>query len=69
MIRKSFFQYETVSIGTEINKSLEGQKELEMLCSDVLNRGGVSMIARDVLKDLIVGVSFNIIQVQHSNDI
>ena len=63
MIRKSFFQYEAVSIGSEINKSIEGQKELEMLCSDVLNRGGVSLIARDVLKDLIVGVSFNVIQV------
>lgn len=68
VIRKSFFQYEAVSIGSEINKSLEGQRDLEMLCGDVLNRGGVSLIARDVLKDLIVGVAFNIIQVSPLSD-
>lgn len=64
VIRKSFFQCETVSVGSEINKNVEAQKDLEILCDDVLKRSGVSVIARDVESDLIVGASLNVIQVE-----
>lgn len=64
VIRKSFFAYETVSIGSGIDKNLEAQKDLELLCDDVLKRSGVSLIARDVEKNLIVGVALNVIQVK-----
>jgi hypothetical protein len=63
VIRKSFFLYETVSIASEIDKNIEGQKDLELLCDDVLKKSGVSIIARDVEKDKIVGVALNVIQV------
>ena len=63
VIRKSFFLYETVSIGSGIDKNLDAQKELEGLCNDVLKASGVSIIARDIEKDLIVGVALNLIQV------
>lgn len=64
VIRKSFFQYETVSVGSEINTNAEAQKDLEILCDDVLTKSGVSVIARDVEGDKIVGVSLNVIQVK-----
>lgn len=63
VIRKSFFLYETVSIGSGIDKNLEAQKELESLCDDVLRNSAVSIVARDVEKGLIVGVALNLIQV------
>lgn len=63
VIRKSFFIYETVSVASEIDKNIEAQKDLELLCDDVLKRSGVSIIARDVEKDEIVGVALNVIQV------
>ncbi|KAG5679548.1 hypothetical protein PVAND_009108 [Polypedilum vanderplanki] len=63
VIRQSFFQFETVCIGSEIDKNIEGQKDLEGLCNDALNRrNNVSIVARDVCKDKIVGVSINVLQ-------
>lgn len=67
VIRKSFFRYETVSIGSEIDKNLDAQKDLELLCIDVLKRSDVSLIARDVEKDLVVGVALNVLQVDEIN--
>lgn len=64
VMRKSFFQYESVCIGTEINKTIEAQKDLEILCEDVLRKSGVSVIARDVESDKIVGVCLNVVQVE-----
>lgn len=63
VIRKSFFQFETVSVGSEINKNVEAQKDLELLCDDVLKRSGVSLIAREVETDKIVGAALNVVQV------
>jgi hypothetical protein len=63
VIRQSFFQFETVCIGSEINSSAGGQKDLEGLCKDALNRSDVSVIARDVSSDKIVGVAINVVQV------
>lgn len=67
VMRKSFFQYETVSVGSEIDKNIEAQNDLELLCDDALKRSGVSIVARDVEKDLIVGVTINVIQVKANN--
>lgn len=64
VIRQSFFQYETVSVASEININLEAQKDLEGLCVDALNKSDVSVVARDVEKDKIVGVAINVIQVK-----
>jgi hypothetical protein len=63
VIRKSFFQFETVSVGSEIDKNVEAQRDLERLCDDALQRSGVSIIAKDAEKDLVVGVAINVIQV------
>jgi hypothetical protein len=63
VIRKAFFAYETVAVASGIDKNVEAQKDLEQLCDDVLKRSGVSLIARDVEKNLIVGVALNVIQV------
>lgn len=67
VIRKSFFLYETVSVASEIDKNIGGQKDLELLCDDVLRKSGVSIIARVVENDEIVGVALNVIQVQMKN--
>ena len=64
MIRKSFFLYEAVSVGAEIDKNFEAQKELELLCLDVLKTSGVSLIAVDNETETVVGVSINVIQVR-----
>lgn len=63
VIRKSFFKFETVSVASEIDINPEGQQDLIKLCEDVLQRSNVSIIARDVENDLIVGVALNVIQV------
>lgn len=63
VMRKSFFMYETVSVSSGIDKSVEAQKDLERLCEDVLNKSGTSIIARDVEKDKIVGAALNVIHV------
>lgn len=49
-------------IGCEITSNVEPQKELELLYIDILERD-ISIIARDVENDKIVGVVLNIIQV------
>lgn len=63
VIRKSFFQYETVSVASGVNENVDAQKDLEVLCTDVLKRDGISLMARDMIKDRIIGVSLNVIQV------
>jgi hypothetical protein len=63
VIRKGFFLHETVAVASEIDKNIEGQNDLLKLCEDVLNKSNVTIIARDVEKDLIVGASLNVIQV------
>lgn len=67
VIRQSFFRYETVSVGSEIDKNLDAQKDLELLCIDVLKKSGVSLIARDVEKNLVVGAALNVLQVNKIN--
>lgn len=64
VIRKSFFRCETVSVGSEIDKNLDAQRDLELLCVDVLKKSGVSLIARDVERNLVVGVALNVLQVK-----
>lgn len=66
VMRNSFFQYETVSVASGVNKNVEAQKDLEILCSDVLKRNSISLMARDVDKDKIVGISLNVIQVANN---
>uniref|UniRef100_A0A182NSA4 N-acetyltransferase domain-containing protein n=1 Tax=Anopheles dirus TaxID=7168 RepID=A0A182NSA4_9DIPT len=61
VLRKSFFLHEMVCIGAEVNLSPQAQRDLEQLCLDVAN-GGVSMVARHIPTDTIVGVSFNVLQ-------
>ena len=65
VIRKAFFKYETVSVGSEIDHNVEAQKDLEGLCDDALKKSDVSIIAKDVELDKIVGVSINVIQVRN----
>lgn len=65
VMRQNFFQGETVSIGCEINKNVEAQKDLEGLCADALRKSNVSIVARDVQKDKIVGIAINVIQVNN----
>lgn len=65
VIRKAFFKYETVSVGSEIDHNIEAQKDLESLCDDALKKSDVSIIARDVESDKIVGVAINVIQVRN----
>lgn len=48
----------------EIDSNLEAKKDLERLCEEVLRSSGVSIIARDMIKDEIVGVAINMIQVR-----
>lgn len=56
--------YESVCIGTEINKpeSEQARDELTSLCKEVV-KDGVSLLAREVATNRIVGVSFNKLQV------
>ena len=65
VIRKSFFKYETVSVGSEIDQNIDAQKDLEGLCDDALKKSNVSIIAKDVELDKIVGVAINVIQVRN----
>lgn len=55
---------ESICIGTEINKpeSTEARAELTHLCREVA-KDGVSLLAREVATNRIVGVSFNKLQV------
>ena len=67
VIRNSFFKYEIGCVTCEIDSNLEAKKDLERLCVEVLRSSGVSIIARDVNSDEIVGVAINMIQVQIFN--
>ncbi|CRK97152.1 CLUMA_CG010549, isoform A [Clunio marinus] len=62
VIRKSFFRFETVSRSCQVDESVEGQKELELLCTEVLEKSSVSIIARDKNLNKIVGVAINVLQ-------
>lgn len=67
VMRQSFFQYETVSVGSEINKNEDAQRDLEKLCDDALIKSNVSLVARDVSKNKIIGVAINVIQVKKNS--
>ncbi|XP_011171947.2 uncharacterized protein LOC105204547 [Solenopsis invicta] len=62
VIRKSFFLYESVSIGVELTSEPGASEELEELCLNAA-KDGVSVVAIDVTTNEVVGVSFNKIQV------
>jgi hypothetical protein len=75
-LRQSFFLNESVCIGSEINKTVAAQKDLERLCIETA-KDGVSVLARHKPSGKIVGVAFNKIQVvcnasthnaEHKND-
>uniref|UniRef100_A0A182QEG6 N-acetyltransferase domain-containing protein n=1 Tax=Anopheles farauti TaxID=69004 RepID=A0A182QEG6_9DIPT len=61
VLRKSFFLFEMVCIGSEVNLTPQAQRDLEQLCLDVAN-AGVSLVARHIPTDTVVGVSFNVLQ-------
>lgn len=63
VMRKSFFLHEAVSVGSEIDKNVNAQKDLELLCLDALKTSGVTLIAIDKETGVLVGVSINVIQV------
>lgn len=63
VMKKSFFLYEAVSIGSQIDKNVNAQKDLELLCLDALKSSGVTLIALDKETGIVVGVSINVIQV------
>lgn len=63
VMRKSFFKYETVSVGSEIDSNEEAQRDLEKLCEDALEKSNSSFLAKDVETNKIVGVAINVIQV------
>lgn len=64
VLKEGYFPYETVSVGYEISKNVEAQKELEPLYTDVLEKN-LSIIAKDVESNKIVGVVLNLILVNH----
>lgn len=62
VITESFFQDETVCIGTEVNKNPVAAEELLELCADVA-LDGVSLVAIAIDSGEVVSVAFNKIQV------
>lgn len=62
VIRKSFFLYESVSIGVELSSEPGASEELEELCLNAA-KDGVSVVAIDITTNEVVGVAFNKIQV------
>lgn len=62
VMRKSFFVYESVSVGVEVNTEPGASKELEELCLNAA-KDGISVVAIDVSTNEVVGVAFNKIQV------
>jgi ribosomal protein S18 acetylase RimI-like enzyme len=64
VIRNAFFNQESVSVASEIDKNVDAQRDLEGLCEDVLKKSCVSIIARAVDNDKVVGVALNVIQVK-----
>lgn len=68
VLYQSFYMYESVCVGTEINKpeSEQARAELTNLCREVV-KDGVTLLAREVATNRIVGVSFNALQVFNRN--
>ncbi|XP_018302510.1 uncharacterized protein [Mycetomoellerius zeteki] len=66
VIRKSFFLYENVCIGVELNSEPGASKELEELCLYAA-KDGVSVVAIDITTNEVVGVAFNKIQVSSNS--
>ena len=64
VIRQAFYPFETVSIASEISGNVEAENDLQGLCNDILQKTGVSIIARDVGKNKLVGVAINLVQVK-----
>ncbi|XP_024881101.1 uncharacterized protein LOC112460579 isoform X1 [Temnothorax curvispinosus] len=62
VIKKSFFLYESVSIGVELNSEPGASEELKELCLYAA-KDGVSVVAIDITTNEVVGVAFNKIQV------
>lgn len=60
---RSFFEHESACIGNEIPQSEQGKTDLLALSVDAL-RDGVSIVAREVKTNEIVGIAINKIQVQ-----
>uniref|UniRef100_A0A182LUL8 N-acetyltransferase domain-containing protein n=1 Tax=Anopheles culicifacies TaxID=139723 RepID=A0A182LUL8_9DIPT len=67
VLRRSFFLHESVCIGSEVNITPQAQCDLELLCTEVANRG-VTLIARHSPTDTILGVAFNILQTLNQRD-
>lgn len=64
VIRKSFFLYESVCIGVELNSEPGASEELEELCLNAA-KDGVSVVAIDITTNEVVGVAFNKLQVSN----
>lgn len=62
-MRRSFFQFEAVSVGSEINICEEAQHDLSLLCLDALENSNSSIIAIDNSTNEVVGAAINVIQV------
>ncbi|XP_052902169.1 uncharacterized protein LOC128309745 [Anopheles moucheti] len=67
VLRTSFFLHESVCIGSEVNTTPQAQRDLELLCTEVANRG-VTMIARHTPTDTILGVAFNVLQTKNQRE-
>lgn len=65
VIRRSFFLYESVCIGVDLNSEAGAREELEELCLFAA-KDGVSVVAKDITTNKVVGVSFNKIQVERT---
>lgn len=65
VVRQAFFKNETTCIGCQIDTNVNAQKDLERLCDDIFKRSTLSIIARDVELDKIVGAVINGIQVRN----
>lgn len=63
LIRNAFYRYETVSVATGIYGNVEAEKEMLQFCSQFLKKPSVSIVARDVEEDKLIGVAFNMVQV------
>lgn len=65
MVLQSFYDNASICMGLEINlnQNEEVRAELTSLCK-VMARDGVSLMARDVELDKIIGVAFNKIQIK-----
>ncbi|XP_066600843.1 uncharacterized protein [Prorops nasuta] len=67
VLRKSFFMYESVSTAVGITTEPGAAKELEQLCLDAA-KDGISVVAIDVNTTEVVGVAFNVIQLNRPGE-